>query len=521
MIPLTSLSTPQRLAASTASSVHLLGRLRDGVSLTAANVALRTFWPAVLDAATGTDVPAERRATFLGRKTSLEPGFAGYSRVRNQFGDPLWLLLGLVALVLIVACASAANLLLARGISRHREIAVRLAIGAGRRRLVRQLLTESLVWTVLGAAAGLALALWGATALVALMTTTQEQIALDLSLNWRILGFSLFLAFATSVICAVVPAFSATRLDPGASLKETGQIGAAMTRRWSAGRGLVAAQVALTVVLLFGAALFFRSLTGILAQDAGFDRERLLIVSTDPEATGHEEERLAAFYDQLHERLNRLPGVESASLSTYPPISDEDGAWTQAISTDGNPVPDGAGQATVYFNTVSPGYFRTTGITLVRGRDFNGADTRSSPRVVIVNESLAHRFFPDQDPIGRQVTIGRAASRRDLTIVGLVRTSKYQRLQEEPRSIAYLPYRQQPHENLFTEVRLANDVPLTLEAIRREVRAIDPAVPMQMHSADDRIRESLVTERVLVTLTSTLGGAALVLACAGLYGMLA
>lgn len=520
-IPLTSTRDTETLRAPTSSWVHLMGRLLDGVTITQANAALRGFWPAVLEATTNPGMPAERRAIYLARATALEPGYAGYSRVRNQFGGPLWLLLALVGLLLTVACASAANLLLARGAARQREMAVRLAIGASRARVVRQMLTESLVWTAIASVAGLMLAFWGAGALVALMTTSQESIVLDLGPSWRILMFSVALALVTAVVCSLIPAFRATGLDPGTSLKETGQIGNAVLRRWSLGKSLVAAQVALTVLLLFGASLFVRSLSRALSQEAGFERERVLVLSTDAEAAGYKGKRLAVFYEQLQQQLGSIPGVQSASLSLYPPISDEDGAWTQSIAVDGAEVTAAPGRSTVYFNAISPGYFRTIGMQVVRGRDFAGGDNEAAPRVAIVNESLARAFFPGQDALGRLITVGRNKNRRDLRIVGIVSDAKYQRLQEQPRSIAYLPWMQQPGGNLVAEVRAAGSTASMAGSIRREVRALDAVVPMRLETVADRIRDSLVTERVIAVLATGLGAAALALACAGLYGLLA
>jgi len=520
-IPLTSTQDEEDLRTPTSSWVHLLGRLRDDVTLTDARSALRSFWPAILEATINPGMPADRRAMYLGRQVAVESAHAGYSRVRNQFMEPLWLLLGLVGLLLTVACASAANLLLARSVARQREIAVRLAIGASRPRLVRQMLTESLVWTIFAAAVGLILAVWGAGVLVSLMSTSQETIVLGVTLNWRILLFSVALAFVTSVVCSVIPAVRATRLDPVSGLKETGQIDRAVFRRWTLGKSLVAAQVALTVLLLCGASLFVRSLDRVLSQDAGFDRHDVLVVSADAEAAGYQDERLTAFYDQLLERLGTIPGVQSASLSLYPPISDEDGAWTQSIAVDGQPITSRPGQSSVYFNAVSPGYFRTIGIPLVAGRDFARSDHKGAARVAIVNESLARRFFPGQNPLGRRITVGRSASRQDLQIVGIVRDAKYQRLQEEPRSIAYLTYAQHPGGTLFAELRATGPLTGIAENVRRQVRDLDGVVPIRMETVADRIRESLVTERVIALLASALGIAALALACAGLYGLLA
>jgi putative ABC transport system permease protein len=523
-VPLTALSDEKTVRATTSSWLHLLGRMNDGLTRERANAALQGIWPAVLEVTTNPGMPADRRAMYLGRTTSLESGRAGYSRVRNQFEEPLWLLLALVGLLLTVATASAANLLLARGVARRRELAVRLAIGAGRARLVRQMLTEALVWTIFGAAAGLLVASWGGNALVAMMTTWEEPIALETGPNWRVVVFTLTLAFFTAAVCAVVPALRTTRLNPGSTLKEFGQIGGDAGRRWSLGKSLVAAQIALTVLLLFGAALFVRSLQRILGQDAGFERNAVLVVSTDAMAAGYSGERLVAFYAGLLDRLRAIPGVESASMSWYPPISDQDGAWTQSIGIDGAAVQSDVTRY-VYFNAVTPGYFRTLGIRLLRGRDFAGTDRADSARVAIITESLARRFFPDVNPVGRRVSIGRNASRRDLEIVGVVSDAKYQRLQESTRSIAYLPAAQLPEfmagENLVAEVRAAGAVMPVAENVRREVRALDGAVPVRIQTITDRIRASLVTERVVATLAIGLGLAALALACTGLYGLLA
>jgi predicted permease len=523
-IPWAVLQDAGTLASHSSSSVHLLGRLRDGLTVADANAAVQTFWPALLDATTPTNMPADRRAMYLGRTMTVESARAGFSRVRNQFGEALWMLLGLVGLLLAVACGSAANLLLARGVARRREVAVRLAIGAGRGRIVRQLLTETIVWTALAAAIGIFVASWSGALLVAIMTTRESPIALDVTPNWRTFAFALGLAFVSSAACAIVPALRSARVEPGPSLRTGRSEGTGLLRRWSLGKTLVAAQVALTIVLLVGASLFVRSLARVLSQDAGFVRDRMLVVATDAEAADYGGERLLAFYSRLLERLRALPGVEAASLSWYPPISDQDGMWSQAIEVDGVAQAPEASR-TVYFNAISPRYFETVGMRIVRGRDFDDRDTASAPRVVVVNESVARRFFPGVDPIGRRITIGRNATRRNLEIVAVVSDAKYQRLQEAPRSIAYLPYVQLGEmaagRNLFAEVRPAGSISALAQTLRQEVRRLDARVPLRVETVEDRIRESLARERVTAFIATGLGAAALALACAGLYGLLA
>ncbi len=522
-IPLTTLQSDEALGTHSSSWLHLMGRLRDGLTLGQADAELQAVWPSVLASTTPATMPADRRALYLGRQTRLEPGHAGYSRVRNQFQEPLWLLLALVGLLAAVSCASAANLLFARGLARRKEIAMRLAIGAGRWRIVRQLVTEAAVWTAIAAVAGVGLAAWGGAGLVGMMRTRDNPIVLDVAPDWRVLGFALALAFATAIVAAVVPALRATRLDPSSALKGSAAAGSGLLRRWSGGQALAATQVALAIVLLVGAALFVRSLQRVLSEDAGFDRDRVLVVATDPGAAGYSGERFAAFYDGLLERLRAVPGVEAVSLSQYPPISDQDGAWTQSIEIDGAPLALESARR-VHFNAVSPQYFGTLGMRVMRGRDFGPADNAAAPRVVAINDALARRFFESGDPLGRRITIGRNAARRNLEIVAVVSDAKYQRLQEPSRAIAYLPCAQLAEladEALFVEVRAAAAAAPLAETIRREVRALDARVPVHVETVADRIRSSIVRERVTAALATGLGLAALALACAALFGLFA
>jgi predicted permease len=319
----------------------------------------------------------------------------------------------------------------------------------------------------------------------------------------------------------VLPALRATRLVSGSLLKESGPAPRTLLRHWSLGRLLVVSQVAITMVLLVGAALFVRSLTSVLSQDAGFDRDKVLVIATDAEAAGYEGERLNSYYARLRERLTGIAGVESTSLSLMPPISNEDGNWTQSIAVDGGPMEQEPSRY-VHFNAVSAGFFHTLGMGIVRGRDFTNADTADSARVVIVSESLVRRFFPDHDPLGRRISIGRSERRSNLQIVGVVRDTKYQTLQEPARRIAYLPVAQHGgDENLFAEVRPVGEMSAIADRVRTEVRALDASVPVRIETVTDRIRESLVKERVMAVLASSLGVTALALACAALYGLLA
>ena len=503
------------------SWLHIMARVKDGISLAQAEAAFQAAWPAVLEATTNANMPANRRAMYLGRTTSLQSGRAGFSRVRNRYADPLWLLMVLVGVLLAIACASVANLLLARGMARRREIAVRLAIGAGRTRVFRQLLTESLVLTLSGAAAGLLLATWAAAFLVSYMQTSRDQLVIDTSPEWRTIGFTLATAVIVSMMSALLPAVHALRRDVHANLKETAGSTAGFLRRWSAGKALVGLQVALAVILVCGAAVFGRSLMRVLAQDIGVDAARVLVVAPNAGAAGYTGAAQTNFDLAVLDRLRAAPGVESASVSWFPPISNNNGNWTQSIAIDGGPLQNNAPY--VYFNGVSPGYFRTVGMRLRRGRDLADTDSAGSPRVAVINESLARQFFPGQDAVGRQISIGRAANRKDLEIVGIVQDAKYRSMQEPQRNIAYLSIAQiedvTSGRDLFIEVR-ATDLASAATFARTAVRELDARVPVHVETIADRVRESTLLERMIAILAAALGAAALVLACAGLYGLL-
>jgi len=523
ILPVSGRHTAADLAATTSAWLHLMGRLKDGIGIEQADAALQAVWPAVMASTTNPGMPDERRAVYMARKTGLEPGRAGFSRVRNRFGEPLQLLMGLVTLLLAVACASVANLLLARGVARRREISVRLAIGARRTRVFRQLLTEALVLTSAGAAIGLLIGSWASALLVSVMTTTREHLALDTDPGWRMAAFTVALVGFISLVSALPPALKVTRGDLTGGLKETGRPGPLLLRHWSAGKILVAVQVALALVLLCGAAVFQRSLSHVLSQDPGVDADRILVVVPDATAAGHKGPALNAFNEQLLDRLRALPGAQSSSLSWMPPISSDMGNWTQRITIDGIALPP-TDDRFVYFNAVSPRYFETVGMALRRGRDIVDSDTAGAPGVVVVNEALTRRFFPDRGALGHRISIGKGASRQDLEIVGIVQDAKYRTLQEPQRSIAYLATAQTQElrgdRNLVAEVR-ATDVTAIGTAVRTVVRDLDPRVPVRIETVAQRIRESTINERLIAALAGALGGAALLLACAGLYGLLA
>jgi len=512
------------LASASRAWLHLMGRLKPGISRELANAGLRVFWPQVMESTIDPSLPPERRARFLGRETELMPGHAGYSAVRNRFTQPLLILGALVGFLLLAACASVANLLLVRASGRRREIAVRFALGASRGRVVRQLVTEGLLLSVLGAAAALLIGHWGGALLADLMATSQSPISVDLTFDWRTLAFTFGMALFTTLLFSIAPAIRVTGVNPGRALKEVSHTGGHGTRRWSLDSGLVIAQVGLAVILLAGAALFARSLQHLVSMDPGFEPDKLLVVAVDGVPGRYRDERLMAFHERIDERLRTIRGVESVSFSWVPPLSNEMGAWTESIAVDGVLQPSTSGVQT-YFNVISPGYFATVGQQFLRGRDFGRLDREGAVRTCIITEATASAFFAGQDPIGHRISIGKATSRQNVQIVGVVRDAKYQRLQEAGRRIAYLPYGQSldfaNNYNLVAEVRGSIDTAALAEPVRLALANLDPELIVRTETLVNRLRESLVTERVVSIVSVFLGVAALLLAAVGLYGLVA
>ena len=522
-IPLTTLQDAGALASTTSSWLHLMGRMNDGAEPRAGerHASAHLAGSARSDDEPGdagrpaSEVPrpADRRSN-RGRRAFLASG--GSSR------EPLWILFALVGLLFVVACASAANLLLARGVARQREIAVRLAIGASRVRLVRQLFTESLVSAALAAGLGVLLATWAGAGLIALMSWREQPIVLDVSPSWRVMLFAFALTLVTVVICSVLPAIRTTRLAPGATLKDhrtdRGRDPSTLVARKDAhrlsggdhdgaarGGGAVRAQPDERAVAGCG----FRPRQGA-GRGHGCGGRRIqgraverLLCATSRQARRYTRRRLSQPLDEGRQSATRTAAGRRVSPSMAAPSRRRRHAT--CISTRSRPA-----------------ISRTLGMRVLQGRDFALADAPGSTRVVIVNESLARRFFPNQNPIGRLITIGRSDRRRNLEIIGLVQDAKYQTLQEPARRIAYLPITQQGvDQNLFAEVRPVGHPSSIVEQVRREVRGLDPGVPVRIETVTDRIRESLVKERVMALLASGLGVTALALACAGLYGLLA
>jgi predicted permease len=435
----------------------------------------------------------------------MRGGFLGFSGV----------LMLVVALVLLLACANVGGLLVARAAARRKEISVRLAIGAGRKRLLQQLLTESMMLAGLAAGLGLLIATVSIRVLSTLALPIDVPLFLDLRLDTQVIVFTLLVALTTGIIFGLAPALQGTRLDLVSALKDTaGTVGPRRSRLRSF---LVGGQVALSTVLLIGAGLFLRSLQNANQVDLGFNPEGIAMTSLDLSLQGYEEEEGKRFLRQLKDRLNQIPGVESASLASAIPF-DLNINQTWAAPEGYEPPPDGS-MPSIDYAAVEPGYFRTMGIPMLYGRDFTNDDTEETTRVVIINEALAKRFWPDEPAVGKRI-LSRQGTPRE--VVGVVKTGKYLTLGEEPKSYLYFAQEQSGFLSMTAVVRTSADPLSVLGRVREEIERMDASLSLyNVKAMDEHLHIALVPARVGAWILGSFGALALLLASVGLYGMMA
>ena len=466
------------------------------------------------------DQQAFRMSTF--KTVRAATGLTGFSGLRDQYERPLEILMVVVGFVLLIVCANIASLMMARTAARQREFAVRLSLGASRARLMRQVLTESLVLSATGALFGVLFAQWGSALLVRLVSTTTNRVSLDLSMDARVLGFTAGVAIVTGVVFGLLPALRATRVSL-ASVMKGGETRPGEGRsHFRSGRWVVAVQVALSLVLLVGTGLFVRTFRNLLTLNPGFDRTKVLLVSMDVHNAGIPAGARVSFYSQVLERLKSLPRVVSASQTAFTPISGME--WNQNIELEGYEPPAGE-MPLVWFNWVTPDYFATLRTPLVAGRTFDGRDTATSPRVAIVNQTLARRFFPNRDPLGEyfRTSASDPASTQRLQIVGIVKDSKYISLREGYLPFAYVPLSQTafiPEDSSF-EIRTAVNPTSMIRLVRDAIGSENKAASLRFVTLAQQVENSLVPERLLATLSGFFGGLALLLTGIGLYGVMA
>jgi predicted permease len=512
--------TRMRAPVPTAWWLSMIGRLKPGWSVERADAHLKTIAPGIMRATLPPTYRPDAAKRYLENQLTATQGGTGVSGLRRQYERPLWLLLAITGLVLLIACANLANLLLARASVREREIAVRLAIGASRGRLVRQLLSESLLLAVLGAVLGAVVAQVLSRSLVAFLTTTNNRLFVGLGIDWRVLGFTAALAVTTCLLFGLLPAVRATHLAPASAIRAGARGATAGRERFGLRRALVSTQVALSLVLLVGALLFVRSLQKLLAVDPGFQSEGILAVSLDLRRPNYTQERRPVIYRDLLERISTRPGVVSVAQVGMTPVSGS--GWNQSVRPEG--AGSGESGKNSYFNRVSPGYFRTMGTTLIAGRDFDERDTLSAPKVAIVNEAFAKTFFGGANPVGRSFRYEAGAGEQDpvFQIVGLVKNTKYYQLREDPLEIGFFPMAQEPRPGAGTNyvIRVAGSMGEVMRNVSAAVGEVSPTIGIEFRPLSRQVEESLLRDRLMATLSGSFGLLAGLLATLGLYGVI-
>jgi predicted permease len=502
--------------------VQVFARLKPGYTAASAQPAAQTLFHQVrqyettLPEAKGWS--AYSREQFLRGTVTVEPAATGYSELRNSFSQALVVLMCMVGLVLLIACANVANLLIAKAFARQKEIAVRLSIGATRWQLVRQLLTESLVLSAAGGAAGVLLAVVMTRGLLALIPAEGNPLLIQPSPDARILLFTLGLTAATGLLFGLVPALRASRPDLWSTLKNAvgpkgGMAGSLFLRK-----GLVSAQVALSFLLLFGAGLFVRSLQNLRATNTGFrDLDNLITFQVSPALSGYDAPRTVHFYDELLQGLRATPGVKTAAIAAVPLLAGNE--WDNSTQVEGYHYKDGEDQQ-AFMNALSPGYFDTMGIPLLEGRDFDRRDIRGDAKVAIVNEHFARHYFGDRTPIGRHIGQGRDPNKLDIEIVGMVADSLYEGPREGVRRQVFVPNWGNGGVAFYVRGNLQSSA--LYGAVRGAVKRLDAAMPVYgLKTLGGQLDETLLTERLIALLSAGFGLLATLLATVGLYGVMA
>lgn len=501
--------------------LNVAARGKTGISSDQMKARLAVISPQVFGAAVPQDYEPKDQKEFVSRVLEANPAATGVSYLRRQFTQPLNILMGVVGLVLLIACANIASLMLARSAARHKEIAVRKALGASRARLIRQLLTECVLLSTAGALLGILFARWGTSLLVRFISTGDNKVFLDLSLDWRILGFTAAVALFTGLLFGVLPALRSTRVSLTSAMKGSQAVDAESRGKFRPGKWIVASQVALSLVLLVASGLFLRSLVKLVTMDVGFDRSNVLLVNANLHTVNVAPEQQPAMFDELESRLRTLPGVISASRSVMTPVSNY--VWNNELKVDAPNAP--AGEAAIaFFNFISPGYFETLRTPLLAGRSFNNGDTQKGTLVAIVNETLARRFFLHGEALGKYFRVqpepGKTAP--PIQVVGIVKDAKYESLREEAHATAYFPIWQiteHAEEQVF-ELRTMARPSALVPAVQEAVAGVSKAIPVDFSTLAEQVDDSLVQERLLATLSAFFGALALVLAMIGLYGAL-
>ena len=533
-IPLTSVAIvqPQFAAAGSPFDVltapfrhwlHLMVRLRDGQTEVQALANLGPIYErAMRQAAEGMrglpfDSPSAR-SDLAQSRLKLESGSRGLAALREQFSKPLAFLMAVVGMLLLIACTNVANLLLARCNSRQSEIALRLALDAGRARVLRQLLTESVLLAAGGGGFAAVVAFWGSSAVANIVSRSTSAIHLDVHPDMRVLAFTAFVSLVAVIVFGLIPAWRASRLDLSQAVKEGKR---AATGRSRIGEGLVIPQIALSLVLTVGAGLLVRTLENLKNSHPGFREQNVLLFSIRPGMIGYTEAQVAGLYERLLEQIKRTPTVSAVTFSAFSPLAGWSG-FTDA-RVEGYTPRQGEYPA-ISVNFVGPRYFRTMGTAVLLGRDIAEEDRAGTPKVAVINEAMAQHFFGDSNPIGKRFSIpGWRADTSPMEIVGVVENAKFINLRDQVPPAAYIPFFQSPDSFLAAnfEVRSSANPTALAASIREMIQQADSRLPLfGVKTLSEQIDETLVQERIVAFLSSLFGMVALFLACVGLYGVM-
>jgi len=498
----------------------IMARLKPGVGVEQAEAAMNVLYRQInteeLKAVpNASKLFAER---FVSKHLFLRPGQKGRSDLRQQFSTPILVLMGMVGLVLLIACANVANLLLARGAARQKEVAIRLALGASRADVVRQIFIESTMLAAAGCALGLMLAWWTGALLLKALPFDEAAGTLSASPDGRVVLFAAAAAAVTAILFGLAPALQSTRPALTATLKDesAGVVGGTGHARFR--KTLVVAQVGLSVLLLAGAALFARSLYNLKTLDPGFVADQLLAVSIDPSLNGYSRERTQSVFQQLQEQLAQLPDVRAAAASITPLMTDS--RWSSTVRVEGYQAKEGE-DMNPDVNGIGPRYFATLGQSLIAGREFTVKDVTGAPKVAIINDTMAKYYFGSSNPLGRHIGWRRDEA-IDIEIVGVAKDSKTSTLRGEIRRVVYVPYMQQDELGQMTfYVRAHGDAANIAASVRQAAQRVDPNLPIfDMKSMAAVVDELLFIERMVAALSVAFGALATLLAAVGLYGVM-
>jgi predicted permease len=502
--------------------LNLFARLKPGITRQSAESAMNAFWRPILEQELKEmpQVTETLRKRFLARHITLLDARNGISALRDMFGTPLILLMTLVGLVLLIACANVANLLIARAAGRRREIAIRLALGAGRRDIIRQILAESAVLSLAGGALGLLLASWTTGLLLRLLPFDRfagitDAISTDPDV--RILGFTAAISIASGIIFGLMPALQAARPNVASTLQQQAANVLGGTGLVRSRKALVVVQVTLSLLLLVGAGLFMRSLQNLKSINPGFRTDHLISFSVDPSLNGYDHARAVALYDRLLDRIGGLPGVRSASLDNTPLLTGQ--SWYSGIEVPGRERKET--DHTPHVDSVSPGYFASLGTPLLGGREFTTADGSTSPKVAIVNEAFVQMYFENRNPLGQHFYFT-ANKKEPVEIVAIVKNGKYGDLREKNQEFLWCPYPQRTGSGSMTfYVRTSQEPETIASALRQAVHETDSNLPVtDMKTMEQQIDDSVFTERIISGLSAFFGLLATLLAAIGLYGVM-